>query len=323
MGFGNIVLVHYPTIADSLEYPDGITIQYSHLQNFWPDNPFYQSIDYANQYIPMPVSAGQRIGNVGYSGNAANDTSRMHVDLMIYKGRKDMNNIPGSNHRISTTLDPYPFLYHKSMPGRIAFIRILNEKIGGVWVSTEETLAVYALRNMTPFNDPPYTEGESGKINNYIKLFSTYNYTFEPNGEHYLIAQRIGAAGGYSGQLRYTVVWGCELGPFGKIHLCDRSNGDYVFHISPNPFNSTCRITGNAALLDPLRKDSFSIGPEALVYDLNGRQVSRIEIERKSNSYKIIWDGKDQNGSELPSGGYLIRFVVNDHLQTAKVTLLR
>ena len=118
-------------------------------------------------------------------------------------------------------------------------------------------------------------------------------------------------------------MWGCELGPLGKIHSSKSGNSKYVFHITPNPFNSTCRIVGNAALLDPLRKDSYSIGPEALVYDISGRKVSRIEIEKNGNDYKIDWNGTDESGQQLPSGAYFIRFVVNDQPQTAKVTLLR
>jgi len=60
-----------------------------------------------------------------------------------------------------------------------------------------------------------------------------------------------------------------------------------------------------------------------LVYDINGREVSRIKIENEGNSYKIDWDGTDRNGHELSGGTYFIRFIVNDQPQTTKVTLLR
>ncbi|MGC9315368.1 MAG: FlgD immunoglobulin-like domain containing protein [bacterium] len=76
-------------------------------------------------------------------------------------------------------------------------------------------------------------------------------------------------------------------------------------------------------MLDPNRKDSYSIAPTALVYDIKGQKVSRIEIENRGASYKIDWDGTDQNGRELPSGAYFIRFIVNDKPQTRKVTLLK
>lgn len=80
--------------------------------------------------------------------------------------------------------------------------------------------------------------------------------------------------------------------------------------IVPNPFNSIVSI-------------KYSVGGEShidlSVYDILGRKVATLLNERKpAGSYDINWDASD-----MPSGAYFIRFIVNDEPQTAKVTLLR
>lgn len=319
LGYGNVILVYYP------EWD--VTYMYAHAQDITSYQPFYEEITSPSQYVGDSVNTGELVGYTGRTGNVPEDNDD-HLHWEVLAGRVCMDaSMPRSNGRENATEDPYPWLYHKSMPGRIAFIKRLTEKVEGGWLpETIETLEVQALREMTPFTVPPYTEGQSGRTGNQMRLYFTYDYYFQPNGEHRLIARRVGAVGPYSTKTQWTVVWGCELGPIpsprDKLLLSNSGSGSSL-SISPNPFNSICRITGSADLLDPNRKDSYSIGPTALVYDIQGQKVSRIEIENRGASYKIDWDGTDQKGRELPSGAYFIRFIVNDKPQTRKVTLLK
>lgn len=74
--YGNIVLVFYPNWD--------VTFQYSHLQDFVPGVPCYQSIDSSTQYTEDTVAAWDTIGFVGRTGyNPGNETNGIHVDVMV------------------------------------------------------------------------------------------------------------------------------------------------------------------------------------------------------------------------------------------------
>jgi len=69
--------------------------------------------------------------------------------------------------------------------------------------------------------------------------------------------------------------------------------------ISPNPFNTTCKIT--------LESDS-PIEGHIEIYNLSGRKVDDIDF----NGTHALWDGQDNNGNNLPSGVYLVRALPGD-----------
>lgn len=83
----------------------------------------------------------------------------------------------------------------------------------------------------------------------------------------------------------------------------------------PNPFNSqTCF--------------SFSLPDEAYVNlyvtDLNGRRVSIIVTERlRAGRHRFLWDGKDYNGNDLPTGMYFYYLNANNDAKMGKLILLR
>ncbi|MFQ5907199.1 MAG: T9SS type A sorting domain-containing protein, partial [bacterium] len=64
-----------------------------------------------------------------------------------------------------------------------------------------------------------------------------------------------------------------------------------------------------------------------LVYDLSGRLVSSVLNESKGalrpSPSRIIWDGSDAGGRELPSGVYFLRLKKGDTSLVKKVVILR
>jgi hypothetical protein len=62
------------------------------------------------------------------------------------------------------------------------------------------------------------------------------------------------------------------------------------------------------------------------VYDAGGRLV-RILLEKpegqKNGCYTVEWDGRNQNGSAVPSGVYFYRLTVGRHRSSGKITILR
>jgi|GEM_PF-1120719 len=100
----------------------------------------------------------------------------------------------------------------------------------------------------------------------------------------------------------------------------DCESADTMRHIRgltnfPNPFNVSTTF-------------SFSLGEAGDVileiYDVNGRLVRTLaKGEFESGDYRIVWDGKGNDGSECASGVFLCRFAAGEKKSYHKVVLVR
>ncbi|HDR91492.1 MAG TPA: T9SS type A sorting domain-containing protein, partial [candidate division Zixibacteria bacterium] len=77
-----------------------------------------------------------------------------------------------------------------------------------------------------------------------------------------------------------------------------------TLRISPNPFNSTCRI------------DLGEIKAVVEIHDLTGKLVSKIDLNETS-----VWDGRNASGEDAPSGVYL--FNIEGSSKSAKGILIK
>ncbi len=83
----------------------------------------------------------------------------------------------------------------------------------------------------------------------------------------------------------------------------------------PNPFNPYTNIEFYLDINDYL---------ELNIYDIKGRKVKTLLSGfNLSGSYLIKWDGKNQNGDDLPSGIYLYQLVTSQSILSNKMILLR
>ena len=81
----------------------------------------------------------------------------------------------------------------------------------------------------------------------------------------------------------------------------------------PNPFNSALIINFNNA---KTKKVS--------IYDINGKTIEGWLTNNRQNINKqIVWDGKDENGFEIRSGLYFVRFQGENYSIIKKVTYLK
>jgi len=83
----------------------------------------------------------------------------------------------------------------------------------------------------------------------------------------------------------------------------------------PNPFNPSTTIR-------------FSLPQEAMVnirvYNIVGKEITQLLNEtRISGEYEIIWNGKDSNGNEMPSGIYFITMKAGNFQSTIKSVLIK
>jgi len=82
----------------------------------------------------------------------------------------------------------------------------------------------------------------------------------------------------------------------------------------PNPFNPTTTIEVDRG---PLGLTNVRL----LIYDIRGRLVSELPVPPGEGRTRIVWNGRDLSGMEIPSGVYLYRLEKVDDVR--KMLLLR
>jgi len=88
----------------------------------------------------------------------------------------------------------------------------------------------------------------------------------------------------------------------------------------PNPFNSATTIVYHVANIGPIPAEI-----KIEIYDILGRKMRTLINERKEvGEHKITWDGRDDDGIDLPSGVYFARIVQWDqrHLSSKRKLVL-
>jgi len=83
----------------------------------------------------------------------------------------------------------------------------------------------------------------------------------------------------------------------------------------PNPFNAETKISFNLPI-------SGSVNLS--IYDITGRAVRKLMHEdRPAGLNQTIWDGRNDNGDQLVSGIYFVRFATDNQTQTHRLVLLK
>ncbi len=83
----------------------------------------------------------------------------------------------------------------------------------------------------------------------------------------------------------------------------------------PNPFNPSTRIEFDLPSQTQIR---------LIVYDIMGRQVSTILKESMVPGYhRIVWNGRDRRGLQVPSGIYIARLVTEEYSKSIKMVLMK
>ena len=94
--------------------------------------------------------------------------------------------------------------------------------------------------------------------------------------------------------------------------LIDRVFDKGTLTVAPNPFSpndddrfDVVRIQYDLARISVLRPVAIRI------FDLNGRPVRAMEMEQKSGTHAVEWDGVDDDGDLVPPGLYLFEISVD------------
>lgn len=94
-----------------------------------------------------------------------------------------------------------------------------------------------------------------------------------------------------------------------------RSRGVRMKSAYPNPFNPSTTFT--VVLGEPTQL-------RVSIFNLLGQEVQRLmDKHQPEGEYTISWNGRDQNGNNLPSGLYFIELQSGSTLQVQKAVLVR
>ena len=85
--------------------------------------------------------------------------------------------------------------------------------------------------------------------------------------------------------------------------------------VYPNPFNNSVSI-------------SFEIpnskNVDLTIFDMKGRSVRQLNLGVLGiGSHKVLWDGKNNLGNELPSGIYMAVLEIGDEFNVQKISLVK
>lgn len=91
---------------------------------------------------------------------------------------------------------------------------------------------------------------------------------------------------------------------------------DYALYQNfPNPFNSETRIRYQVPHPGKVR---------ITIYNLMGNEIRTIENdEKQAGNHYVNWDGKDDHGTEMPSGIYIYKITANGFVQSMKMIMIK
>ncbi len=100
-----------------------------------------------------------------------------------------------------------------------------------------------------------------------------------------------------------------------EVEIIEIVYNNYLAPSYPNPFNPVTTIEYSIA------NDSHV---NLSIYSVSGQLVRNLVSDfKKKNIYKVLWDGKNNNGDDVASGTYFCRLKTNEFKQTRKIILLR
>jgi photosystem II stability/assembly factor-like uncharacterized protein len=92
-------------------------------------------------------------------------------------------------------------------------------------------------------------------------------------------------------------------------------NNTTSLSVYPNPVSNTANISFS---LQQSRKVSLTI------YDLNGRLIKTLaDVQMQQGTHQLTWNAKDEKGSAVVAGIYLLNLQAGDYIETKKLSVVR
>ncbi len=131
-------------------------------------------------------------------------------------------------------------------------------------------------------------------------------------------------------ELNYQTVWdvyGQQVNAAGSLGMVDWVEPEHrevlpshfaLLQNYPNPFNATTIINYE------LRIKNSPVRTTLKIYNILGEEViTLVDKKQKAGSYRVVWDGRDNQGKEVVSGIYFCRLKTGGFSQVRKLALIR
>ncbi len=177
-------------------------------------------------------------------------------------------------------------------------------------VTLEPLVAEVAISNDPAINQARTTEPEHGRFWRLL-VPGIYSVTVSLEGYHSAIIEDL------------VVLEGVPLAVEIPLYPLTVGVGDFPTSFAleqnhPNPFSPS------TAIRYTLSPELAGADVELCIYDLSGRRVRRFdESSRTAGIHTLNWDGRDEQGFELPAGVYLYRLRVGEQTSSRKMLLAR
>jgi len=111
---------------------------------------------------------------------------------------------------------------------------------------------------------------------------------------------------------------GCTGTAVEQNELASTPSRFYLGPAVPNPFNPVTQIQYGIPTGSPPSRVVMK------VYDVAGRHVTTlVDADHNPGTYRVVWDGRDHQGSEAASGLYFYRITWNEKSETRRMVLLK
>ncbi len=222
---------------------------------------------------------------------------------------------------IPTDHENYTALFH-GRPHQVSNLRVTSgyyEPITIAWNRHQNNYCKYRIYRRVRRNGST-TNSLIATLNNNVTSYTDIEYARTPGYTDCLVS--------YDARAFYTIesteavpyflaTFGIEFMKQGKDSTQNETETptEYILSNYPNPFNPTTVINYSV-----LENSSVNIS----IYNIAGKLVKSLKnTELPAGYYSLVWDGTDNNGSQVSSGVYFIKSHIGTNMMTKKIMLMQ
>jgi Ca-activated chloride channel family protein len=183
--------------------------------------------------------------------------------------------------------------------------------------------ATYQVQNRVSFSDPSRSLSAVARYWGAQKIQYILNLIKQVGEVKELIDQVVALSIRYGVLTPYTAFLVVEPGDGLVISVHDKNAAPVRFELLqnyPNPFNPSTTIQYTIGGLPNVPPVSVRL----VVYNILGQEVKTlVETPQEPGSYRVTWDGTDNEGKRVPSGVYIYRLMAGNYVSSRTMVIVK